>query len=145
MNHHQEPTLHYLETLQNAGARLTDFEAIKINTDLYRVIVYLDGESPREFIIKSDPLRFRNHFREAVGFTGYGSRGLGNLIYADACEKTKEFGVAKSRIRILLSDHCYRRIKCHFKQWTNYGFQIHIQPSIRDFGYAIELISDDAK
>ncbi len=142
MKHQIDPTMDYLESMKNAGANLTDFEATKINTDIYRVIVHVDGSSSLEFLMKSDPLRFMDHFREAVAFTGFGSRGLGNLIYADACDKAKEFSVPKDRVKILLSEKCFDRIRDNFVQWTQYGLQIHVQPSILDFGYAIEVVPE---
>ena len=143
MNNLIEPTLEYLKSMRNSGLPLTDFEAIKINTDRYRVTVYVDDDNSHEFLIESDHTRFMKHFREAVAFTGFGSRGLGNLIYADACEKAKENSVANSRVLIILSDQCFQRIKDHLKQWTNYGFQFRIQSSIPDFGYAIQLPSEE--
>lgn len=136
------PTLDYLRGLQAAGHRLADIEVAMLKPGLYRACVYTEIGECFEFHVEADRSAFDTHHREAVQFTGFGARGLSNLIYTDACAKSNESRVPKNRIQILLSGQCFQRIQNSLPQWMHYGFTFQIRPSLFDISYIVEIVPE---
>jgi hypothetical protein len=136
------PTLDYLRTLKAAGHQPTDIDVVMLKPGLYRIRVYTDDGREFEFHVEADRPTFAVHHREAVAYTGFGERGLSNLIYADALAKSKDAGLPPERINIILSEQCLDRVRGSLPHWASYGFRYYVRNSLSGMSYMVELPSD---
>ncbi len=139
-----EPTLDYLKKLQDRGKQPVDIEVVKVLPDKYRVTVHDVTGGMSEFYILADWATFSRHHWEAVEFTGFGPRGLGNMIHARVCDQMRSSGLPGSRFQVRMSQDCCDHIGEHLKHWSYYGYTFHIQPALSGVQFAVELLSDQS-
>jgi hypothetical protein len=125
-----EPNMKYLHALRDSGLNLTDFEVLKLLPDNWRITVHDDLGVRHEFIIECPLDLLRRHHWEAIEFTGYGPRGLGNYIHADVCQKAKELDKPLSAFHVNLSPDLCAKLGDHLAPWTYYEYSFHIDPSL---------------
>ena len=77
------------------------------------------------------------HFREAVEYSEFGPRGLGNLIHADVIEKTHVTGLPQDQFTVLLSQDIFTKLGDLAERWTHYDYKVELDPSLQGFSYAV--------
>jgi hypothetical protein len=118
------PNMSYLESLRNQGHSVIDVLILTIGPDKAAVTVFLKGEDERKFHIEGKSSVLMAHFRQAVEFSGYGPRGLANLIHADVMERSRLEKCKAERFEILVSQECLERVGTHLKPWAYYGYKL---------------------
>jgi len=109
---------------------------IRIAKDLCKMMVYLDDGSTKDFYMEESPDVFP-HYREAVQYSGYGPRGLGNLIHADVMEKCRDTGQKTDQFIASVSQKICDRLGKHGEYWTHYGYSLIVDPRLHGMSYLI--------
>ena len=130
------PTIDYLASISSRGQNVVDVMLTKIAKDLFKMMVYLDDGSIKEYYMEDSADVFP-HYREAVQYSGFGSRGLGNLIHADVMEKCRDTGQKQDQFVASVSQELCDRLGKHGKHWTHYGYTLIVDPQLHGMSYLI--------
>ena len=136
------PTMAYLEEITRTGQRIVDVFLIGMLPTVHEMTVYLADGSKPVYYIEADTKTVMAHYRQAIEYSGYGPRGLGNLIHANVMEKCREKGKEQEQFEVLVSQECFDRIKSHAQQWTYYGYALLVSPSFKGVTFAIREKSE---
>ncbi len=131
------PTLAYLEEIVRNGHRITDVFLTGMLPTMHEMKVYLEGEKVLVYYIEGDTATIMDHYRKAIEFSGYGPRGLGNLIHADVMQRCRQTGHKQEDFEVLVSRECLNRIQAHATQWTYYGYKILVSPSLAGLAFTV--------
>lgn len=131
------PTMDYLEEIVRSGARIIDVSLIALLPTIREIRVYLEDGKERVYYMEGAAETIMTHFRQAVEFSGFGPRGLGNLIHADVMQQVRDTGKKQEQFDVWVSQECLNRINSHVEPWTRYGYKILVSPAMTGMTYAI--------
>ena len=134
----------YLHHLANNGERIIDVMGVGLLPSLFRMVVFLEGDGRREYVMEGSSEQFMSHYFEAMAFSGYGPHALGNYIHADICRRMKTDGVAYEDYSVGLSPECRQRIADRILQWSGYGYTFHDLPELSGIQFAIHRHSNES-
>jgi hypothetical protein len=128
-----------LEALQAAGHTLTDIAVCMMRPGWYRIWVYTaESDDHHEFHIECDRPTMALHHPAAVEFTGFGPRGLGNLIHMEVTQRAADAGIPREQFRVLLSEACWQRVQPDIQHWSGYGYTFHLSPALSGFSFVVQ-------
>lgn len=130
------PTIDYLVSISSGGQNVVDVMLTKIAKDLCKMMVYLDDGSIKVFYMEDSTDVFP-HYREAVQYSGFGPRGLGNVIHADVMEKCRDTGKKQDQFVASVSQEICDRLGKHAEHWTHYGYSLIVDPKLHGMSYLI--------
>jgi hypothetical protein len=134
------PNINYLKELAESGSMPVDVELTKIRDDLARVTVFFSGADPvmYYFEITED---LWNSFWDAVAFSGYGKRGLGNIIHHEALQMARHENLEPWDLTVAVSPEIRDRFGHTVEHWTDYGYTFIVDPTLNGAMYTIRLPS----
>jgi hypothetical protein len=136
-------TLEFLHNLQKSGHEITDCDLVKRSPGSYRITYYSTTGDLFPSIVDASHAEINAFYSAVVKATGYGPKGLSDIIYRDARLKSNESGTKPDKILITLSPECHSKVTDHhMRLWKHYGFVVRINESLIGIQFAFSFIQD---
>jgi hypothetical protein len=123
------PTLDYLTKLNDGGSKVVDVLLTTYDENTRKMQVFLRDGEVREYLMDDSP-QVILHYREAIEFSGYGPKGLSNLIYMDALQFAREQKLRNGQVEVVVSNDCFERAAREIERYLSYGFGFRMNPKM---------------
>jgi hypothetical protein len=139
----QPLTLEFLKSLRQSGHVIIDCNLVMREPGQYRITYFSDKKESFSSVVECTHDQICVFYNEVVEACGYGPKGLTDIIYRNARDKSNKDGIHPSKIIITLSPECAGKIEDHhFRSWKSYGFTVCVNPNLTGTQFAYSIAAD---